>query len=112
VPNINWYGPEFGSGSTGERVSYTRPVADKVRDKAIEIGRRAAWFLDSRPEIRREHGELSSEVEVMHWPTPGVRAKTGPNIDSHVILTDPLGKGAAAGIEKRHRVLHDAANSM
>lgn len=111
MPRIRWYGPEYGKGSTGERVSYTRPVAHAVRHKADEIGHMAEFLLDSRPEVRREHGAFSSNIIVRHWPTAGMRSSTGPSIDSQVYLVDPSGKGGAAGIEKRHHILEDAAGS-
>lgn len=114
MPNIDWYGSDFGPGSTGERVSYTEPVAKAVKHKALAIAYKASWLLDSKPKTRT--GE--SDIQTMHYPSLGARASTGPNIDSFVILTDPNGgdgvsgyspgrwrmKGGAQGIENGHRV--------
>lgn len=111
MPRIFWYGPEYGKGGTMEKVSYTRPVATAIRAKAEEIGHKAEFLLDSRPEVRREHGAFSSNIIVRHWPTAGMRSSTGPSIDSQVYLVDAEGKGGAAGIEKRHHILRDAADS-
>ena len=105
MPDIDWYGPESGGPrSTGARVSYTLPVAKAVRAKALLIGAKAAMLLDARAMRRTD----DSHIETRHWPTPGKRPETGPNIDSHIYLTDPWPgnekgfKGAAQGIENGH----------
>lgn len=113
MPNIKWYGPKRGHGSTGHRVSYTRPVAAAVRLKAMEIAHEAAFLLDSR--AQRRTGD--SQILTRHYPNPGFeKGSTGsPIIDSFVLLADPdpgngkgRDKGAAASIEITHNVLRDA----
>lgn len=96
MPDIEWYGPPFGKGSTGDRVSHTTPVVDALRSKANEIGRTAAFLLDARS----RHRTGDSQVKVVHYP------KT--DLDSVIELHDPDGKGGSAGIEMEHHVLRDA----
>lgn len=100
MPNITWYGPEFGEGSTGDRVSHTTPVVKKLKEKSTEIQRRAAWFLDSRA----RHRTGDSKVTVKHHPTT--------YLDSYVELEDHTNAYGAVGIEMEHHVLRDAANSI
>lgn len=104
MPRIYWYGPEKGSGSTGDLVSHTIPVVGAVVAKANEIYMEAKWLLDSRPEIRREHPGHSSEVHVKHYGTT--------HLDSTVYIKDTddgdSKHGGAWAIEKRHNVLADA----
>jgi hypothetical protein len=100
VPKIRWYGPQFGDGSTGDRVSHTTPVVNAVTAKAKEIGYKAAWLLDTRA----MHRTGESQIRVSHHPATWV--------DAHVLLEDPNDKRAAAGIEKTHHVLQDAVDSV
>jgi hypothetical protein len=104
VPKIYWYGPKYGDGSTGDRVSHTYRVAGALRLKAMEIAHVAAFLLDSRA----QHRTGDSQIKVKHYPTT--------HLDSIVYLEDPWDKGethgAAAGIEKTHHVLRDAVDSV
>lgn len=98
MPRIHWYGPRYGSDSTHDRVSHTYAVAGAVRLKAMEIAHVAAFLLDAKA----QHRTGDAQITTMHWPSPGVRASTGANIDSYVLLEDPDNKRAAQGIENGH----------
>lgn len=108
VPRIYWYGPKFGSGSTGDLVSHTYPVVAALQEKANAIAMEAKWLLDSRPAIRREHPGHSSEIGVKHHGTT--------DLDSVVFLKDTddgdSNHGGAWAIEKRHNVLADAVDNV
>ena len=98
MPKIKWYGPSDnrGKGSTGDRVSHTKPVAEALKAKANEIARTAAFLLDTRSKNRTQ----DSQIKVKHHPQN--------YIDSVVYLEDPNGEKAATGINLQHKIFEDA----
>ena len=113
MPNIDWYGPEYGKGGTMEKVAYTLPVAKAVRSKANAIAHRAAFLLDSRAHQRRQDKAGSAEIHVSHWPNPvaaNSHGTTGANIDSLVYMTDPENKRGAKSIEEGHNIVDHEGN--
>jgi hypothetical protein len=94
MPKIYWYGPAYGNGSTGDRVSHTYPVAKALRRVANDIAHDAAFLLDSRSRLRRQGEDGSAEIKTLHYPAT--------QMDSYAYLIDPNNKGAAQGIENGH----------
>lgn len=94
MPKIYWYGPEFGNGSTADRVSHIHDVADALKETANEIGHKAAFLLDSRAIQRRQEMDGAAEIKTLHYP--------GTKLDSYAYLKDPNNKGAAQAIENGH----------
>lgn len=95
--------PLHGSQSVEDVVSHLPGVQATLRQEAQKIGMVADLLLD----IRSERRTGASDVLVMQG-----------KLDQYVVLQDNSPgasaserKAAAAGIEMRHRVLHDAVAS-
>ena len=90
MASIEWWYARTGPGQVGEIVSYSSPVQSKLRSEAYRIAANARGILASEPKVRTG----ASQVEVEQH-----------DLDYYVSLTDPEGKGGAAGIEMRFGVL-------
>lgn len=88
--NITWYYARTGPGQVAEIVSYSTPVQSKLKAEAASRAARAAALLASMPKERT--GDSQVEIEQ-------------GELDYYVKIVDPLGKGGAAGIEKRFGIL-------
>ncbi|WP_029090106.1 DUF5403 family protein [Brevibacterium album] len=88
--HIQWYYPRTGEGSVADIVSHLGGVQAELRSEARSRAAKAAALLNTRPKIRTG----ASQVEVVKG-----------DLDYHVVLNDPSGKGGAAGIEERFGIL-------
>jgi len=87
MPRIYWYGPEFGKGSTHDRVSHTYPVVNSMRSHAYRMAIDARFNLDSSPEHRTGRSQIGMQQELL---------------DFYVYLHDPENFKAAKSIEDGH----------
>ena len=90
MASIEWWYARTGPGQVGEIASYSVPVQAKLRSEAYRIAANARGILASEPKVRTG----ASQVEVEQH-----------DLDYYVSLTDPEGKGGAAGIEMHFGVL-------
>ena len=90
MASIEWWYARTGPGQVGEIASYSAPVQSKLKSEAHRIAANARGILASEPKVRT--GAPQVEVE-QH------------DLDYYVSLTDPEGKGGAAGIEMHFGVL-------
>lgn len=91
--NIQWYYGRTGPGQVAEIVSYSVPVDAALSKHANRIGSKARAALASRPKVRTG----ASQIRIKKH-----------DLDYYVELTDPDGKGGAAGIEMKLGILRDA----
>lgn len=90
-----WFGPDEGPGSVDDVVSHTKPVVKALREHATDIAFHAGVLLDQLSKERTG----DAQVEARHMGDVIAPDGTRSKLDSYVLLTDPLGKGAAKGIE-------------
>lgn len=90
MASIEWWYARTGPGQVGEIASYSAPVQSKLKSEAHRIAANARGILASEPKVRTG----ASQVEVEQH-----------DLDYYVSLTDPEGKGGAAGIEMHFGVL-------
>lgn len=91
---VDWYYAPTGPGQIADIVSHQPGVRAELKDTANSMARRAAALLDALP--KRRTGD--SQVQV-----------TSGALDYFVMLSDPLGRPAAASIDKRFGILRQVS---
>lgn len=87
---IRWFYARTGPGQVADIVSHAAPVQAKLESEAHRIGSNAARILNTEPKVRTGDSQVKVSKGELDW---------------YVELTDPEGKGGAAGIEMRFGVL-------